>query len=174
LEDNELKEFINKDIPKPPAADAQDLEEWRKCVAKARRIIIEGVRNHIVSNLRGKETPYAMWKALTKLFLNNSDHMNLALKDKLGKIKMEKGNTIPKYLTKFTQWQDELGSVGVTIVEDDLVSLTLLGLPKSWHNYRDLINGREKLPEWKQSLKGFTQKCVDCSRQPPWPSTRIM
>lgn len=33
LEDNSLKEFINKDIIKP--TDAQDLTEWRKCVAKA-------------------------------------------------------------------------------------------------------------------------------------------
>ena len=41
LEDNELKEFIDKDIPK--LVDAQDLEEWKKCVAKGRRIILEGV-----------------------------------------------------------------------------------------------------------------------------------
>ena len=32
LEDNGLKEFIKKDIPKSPAVDAQDLAEWRKCV----------------------------------------------------------------------------------------------------------------------------------------------
>jgi len=29
------------------------------------------------------------------------------------------------------------------------VSLALLGLPKSWHNYQDSVNGREKLPNWK-------------------------
>ena len=43
LKDNELKEFIEKDILKPLATNAQDLAEWRKCVAKARRIILEGV-----------------------------------------------------------------------------------------------------------------------------------
>jgi len=40
LEDNGLKEFIDKDIPRP--VDVQDLGEWRKCVEKARRIILEG------------------------------------------------------------------------------------------------------------------------------------
>lgn len=40
LEDNELKEFIDHDISKPLASDAKDLAEWRKCVAKARRIIL--------------------------------------------------------------------------------------------------------------------------------------
>jgi hypothetical protein len=72
-----------------------------------------------------------MWKVLTDLFQNSSDHRKLALKDKLRKIKMEKGDTSPKYLTKFVQCRDELGSVGITVVADDLVSLALLGIPKS-------------------------------------------
>ena len=69
------------------------------------------------------------------LFQSSIDHRKLALKDKLRKIKMEKGDTIPKYLTKFVQCWDELGSVGITVVDDDLVSLALLGLPKIWHSY---------------------------------------
>jgi hypothetical protein len=71
-----------------------------------------------------------MWKVLTDLFQNSGDHRKLVLKDKLRKIKMEKGNTIPKYLTKFVQCQYDLGSVGITVA-NDLVSLALLGLPKS-------------------------------------------
>ncbi len=60
LEDNEVKEFIDHDIPKPLTSYAKDLVEWKKRVAKARRIILEGVRDHIVSNIHGKETPYTM------------------------------------------------------------------------------------------------------------------
>ena len=107
------------------------MEEWRKCVAKARMIILEGVRDHIVSKIHDKEIPYAMWKALTNLFKKNNDDKKLALKDKLRKIKMEKGDTIPKYLTKFTQCRDELGSVNVIVVEDNMVNLALIGLPKT-------------------------------------------
>ena len=110
---------------------------------------MEGLRDHIVSSLHGKATPYAMWKALTDLFQNSSDHRKLALKDKLRKIKMEKGDTIPKYVTKFIQCRDELGSVEITVANDHLVSLALLGLPKSWHIYKDSVNGREKLPDWE-------------------------
>ena len=146
LEDNGLKEFIEKDVPKPDVVDAANLDAWKKKVEKARRILLEGVRDHIVSSLHGKATPYAMWKALTDLFQSSSDHRKLVLKDKLRKIKMEKGDTIPKYLTKFFQCRDELGSVGITVVDDDLVSLALLGLPKSWHSYEDSVNGWENLP----------------------------
>ena len=97
LEDNGLKEFIDNDIPKPPATNAQLLNAWQKKVAKERRILLEGVQDHIVLSLHMKETPYAMWKALKNLFQNKNDHRKLALKDKLKKIK-EEGETVPKYL----------------------------------------------------------------------------
>ena len=62
---------------------------------------------------------------------------------------MEKGDSMPKYLTKFIQCRDELGSVGVTVDDEDLVSLALLGLPKSWNSYQDSVNGQEKFPGWE-------------------------
>eukprot|EP00253_Pinus_taeda_P032421 PITA_32421 len=82
LEDNGLKDFIEQEIPKPAAANAQELAEWNKCVAKARRILLEGVRDHILSSLHGKETLFSMWKTLKELYQNSSDQRKLALKDK--------------------------------------------------------------------------------------------
>ena len=71
---------------------------------------------------------------------------------------MEKGDSIPKYLTKFVQCRDEMGSVGITVVDDDLVSLVLLGLPKSWHSYQNSINGRGKLPDWERLWSDLVQE----------------
>lgn len=66
LGDNKIKEFIEKDIPKPRATNAQDLVEWIKCVAKAKMIILKGVQGHIFLNLHGKETPYTTVEGLDK------------------------------------------------------------------------------------------------------------
>ena len=90
-----------------------------------------------------------MWKALKDLYQNNSNQRKLALKDKLPKIKCEKGETISTYLNKLTTYRDELGSIGITTANDDMVSLSLLGLPKSWRSYQDSVNGREKLLDWE-------------------------
>jgi hypothetical protein len=158
LEDNGLKEFIDKDVPKPDVAYAANLNAWKNKLAKVRRTLLEGVRDHIVSNLHVKATPYAMCKDLMDLFQNSSDHRKLAFKDKLRKIKMEKGESIPKYLMKFVQCCDEMGSVGITVIDDDLVSLALLGIPKSWHSYQDSINGREKLPVWERLWSYLVQE----------------
>ena len=71
---------------------------------------------------------------------------------------MEKGDTIHKYLTKFTQCRYELRSVGINVFDDDLVILALLGLPKSWHNYQDFVNGREQLPKWERLESDLVQE----------------
>eukprot|EP00253_Pinus_taeda_P013725 PITA_13725 len=99
-----------------------------------------------------------MWKALTDLSQSKSDQRKLALKDKLRNINCEKGDSMPKYLKTFTQCRDELGSVGVTINDEDLVSLALLSLPKSWNSYQDSINGREKLPRWERLWSDLVQE----------------
>ena len=104
-------------------------------MAKERWTILEGVRDHIVMSLHGKDTPFLMWKTLRDLYQNNSDQRKLVLKDKLRRIKMEKGDTISTYLNKLTNYRDELGNVGIATIDDDMVSLTLLSLPKSWNSY---------------------------------------
>lgn len=71
---------------------------------------------------------------------------------------MLKNDTIPQYLSIFAQVQDELGGVGVNVVEDDLVSLTLLGIQKSWHNYQDSVNGRGKLSNWEKLWSDLVQE----------------
>eukprot|EP00253_Pinus_taeda_P025122 PITA_25122 len=156
LDDIGLKEFIDAEVPKP--TEAAQVEAWQKKTTKCRRILLEGVKDHIVSSLHGKASPYLMWKALIDLIQSKSDQRKFALKDKLRNIKCEKGDSMPKYLMKFTQCWDELGSVGVTVDDEELVSLALLGLSKSWHSYQESVNGREKLPGWERLWSDLVQE----------------
>ena len=68
LEDNGLKEFIGSDVPKPGSSNAALLDAWKKKIEKTRRIMLEGVKDHIVSSLHEKATPFLMWKTLTDFF----------------------------------------------------------------------------------------------------------
>jgi len=60
LYDNGVLEYTKTDIPKPNASNVQQLAQWNKDTAKFRRSIVEGRRDHIVSNLHGKKTPFSM------------------------------------------------------------------------------------------------------------------
>ena len=68
LDDNGVLEYFKIDNAKPPRSNAHQLTQWKKDVAKSSGILLEGVRDHVVSNLNGKETPFAMWKTPTELF----------------------------------------------------------------------------------------------------------
>ena len=71
---------------------------------------------------------------------------------------MQKNDTILQYLRRFTQVCDELGGLCVNVAEDDLVSLALLGLPKSWHECQYLVNKREKLLNWERLWSDLVQE----------------
>ena len=73
LDDNGLKEVIDAKIPKLASRDAAALDACRKKTTKCQRILLEGVKDHIVSSLHGKASPFLMWKALTKFFQSKSD-----------------------------------------------------------------------------------------------------
>ena len=73
LDDNGLKEFIDAEIPKPTSSDAAVLDAWQKKTTKCRRILLEGVKEHIVCSLQEKATPFLMWKAFIDLFQSRSD-----------------------------------------------------------------------------------------------------
>ena len=55
LDDNGLKEFIDAEVPK--LTDAAQVEAWQNKMEKCRRILLEGVKDHIVSSLHGKTSP---------------------------------------------------------------------------------------------------------------------
>ena len=102
LDDNGLKDFIDAEIQKPTSSDVVVLDAWKKKTAKCRRILLEGVKDHIVSSLHGKASPFLMWKFLTDLFQSRSDQRKLALKDKLRKIKMEKATIFQNISLSFS------------------------------------------------------------------------
>jgi len=69
---------------------------------KARRIIVDGVKVHIIPHLFGKKTSKNMWKALMKLYQSDNQSGKMLLREKLRSTKMAKGESVVTYLTKFT------------------------------------------------------------------------
>ena len=135
LEDNGLKEFIDSDVSKLDSSDAAGLDAWQKKVAKTRKNYVGRCEGPYCVNPSWEIHSIFNVEGFDRSFPSRSDHRKLALKDKLKKIKIDKGNSTLKYLTKFVQCRDELGSVGIIVVDDDLMRFSLLGLLKSWHSY---------------------------------------
>jgi hypothetical protein len=106
LEEQGLWEFVEGTIA--ALADPVQLAAHERKDVKARRIIIDGVKDCIIPHLSGKKTTKDMWEALTKLSQSNNQSRKMLLGEKLESTKMARGDFVATYLTKFTQIRDEL------------------------------------------------------------------
>ena len=125
LEENGLLEIAEGKVA--AQADPTQLAAHTKKNIKARRILVDGVKDHIIPHLLGKKTTKDMWEALVKLYQSDSQSRKMLLREKLRSTKMAKGEFVVTYLTKFTQIRDELATVGEIVDETELVRTTLNG-----------------------------------------------
>lgn len=81
LEEYGLKDFAEKTIAVP--TDPQQADAHKKNDAKARRIIMDGVKDHVVPHLTGLDSIRKIWETNTKLYQSSNLNKKMVLKDKL-------------------------------------------------------------------------------------------
>ena len=64
LEENDLLKFVNEKVQEQDAEE--DKSHWRKSDARARRILVDSVRDHLVSQISQKKMTRQMFKTLTE------------------------------------------------------------------------------------------------------------
>ena len=82
LKKNKIYSYVISVVATPTADPiALDLHEVKE--AKAWRIILDGVKDHLIPHLAEKKTAKEMWDALKNLFEVKNENRKMALKDKL-------------------------------------------------------------------------------------------
>lgn len=65
LEDNDLARFV-KEVSEP--TDATEKEKHQKDTIRAKRIIADSIKDHLIPYVSSKKTPKEMFDALTRLY----------------------------------------------------------------------------------------------------------
>lgn len=113
LKEQGVKEFVEN--PPTTPTDPEQLAQHNKNDARARSIILEGVKDHIVLHFFGKKIAKEMWIVILNLYQGSREARKLMLHDKLRNIWMGKSESIISYLTRFTQVKDKLVGMGESI-----------------------------------------------------------
>ena len=66
LEEVEVWGIVEKTIVLP--VDADELAAYKKSSIKAKRLILDGVKGHVIPHVRGKDNAFEVWVALTNLY----------------------------------------------------------------------------------------------------------
>jgi hypothetical protein len=156
LKENKLWPFANTVIAVPTDPATLDVHEVNE--AKTQRIILDGVRDHLIPHLAEKKTTNEMWVALKGLYEAKNENWKMALRDKLHAARMIKGESVATYLTRVAQVKDELAVVGEVIPDSELVRIALKGFIKEWEVFVKCVVGREKLHDWSRLWDDFTQE----------------
>lgn len=128
LEENGIKEYFTIVVTVP--TDPILLATYKKEDAKARRIILDGFKDHIVSHITDLDIAKAMWDAILNLYQNVTTNRKLILREKLRNNPMNKGEDATSYLTGLRLVKDELVVVGDKPSDDELVQIGLNGFSK--------------------------------------------
>jgi hypothetical protein len=97
-----------------------------------------------------------MYDALKNMFESTNTLRALTLKSQLQHIKMMKDDTFSTFFMKISEIKDQLGAIGETISDRELVLTTLNALPRHWEPFLQSISGRADLP-------GFNRLWTDCT-----------
>ena len=123
LEENDLLKFVEGLLK----LEGAEKLSWKKSDAKARRILIEFVKDNLIPQISKKKIAKGMFDTLKKLFENSNINKALALRQQLSNIKITGADTIASYFMKITKLKDQLATIGETIEDIELVVMTLNG-----------------------------------------------
>ena len=94
-------------------------------MVKAKFIILDGVKDHMVPHIAEKETTKEIWDALKTLYQQTSMQKKMLLENQLRAYHMQKGEQIEVFLGRLKEIHDQLTSIGATPDEELMVRTTL-------------------------------------------------
>jgi len=112
IDRNRLKGFVSRviAIPVDPVAN----ERYEEAMAKAKCIILDGDKDHVVPHIAKKETAKEMWDTLNTLYQHTSVYRKMLLENQVTTYQMQKVEKIDVFLGLLKEIRDQLTSIGAT------------------------------------------------------------
>jgi len=122
----------------------EDKDRHKKNEGNAKRILIDFIKYHLIPHIVELKIVKEMFDALVGLL----ERKKLALINYLRCIMMTKSDLVATYFMKVSQLIDQLMTIGDTIDDAELVTVTLNRFPSSWEPFVQIIYGREEFPKF--------------------------
>ena len=126
LEENDLEKFIKENVPEP--ADIAAKEKHQNDTVRAKRIIADSIKDHLIPQVASKKTPKEMFDALTRLYEGRNINRKMNLRTQIKSTRMQKGEIDHECFSRISQFKEQLEAIGDTLDEDELIMRALNGL----------------------------------------------
>jgi hypothetical protein len=163
LEENYLEGFIEEEVEESEGYEAKTKN--KKNLVKAKMIIAYFIKDHLIPHFSSLKTPNKMFDALSRLYEGKNINQKITLRTQLKNVKMHTLETIQSYFMKVSQIKKTLESIEDIFEEDELVMITLNGLPKTWESFIQGICSRIKLTNFSRLWEDCTQEEARLARR---------
>ena len=154
LEENNLEGFNEADIPEPEGDE--DKAKHKKSLVKAKRIIADSIKDHLIPHVSSLKTPKQMFDALSWLYEGKNINKKMTLRTRLKTVKMQDSESIQSYFTRLSQIREQIEAIGDSVEEAELVMTTMNGLPRPWDPFIKGIYSRRKLTKFSRLWEDCT------------------
>ena len=134
----------------------QKKAKHQKDTIRAKRIIADSIKDHLIPYVSSKTTPKEMFDALTRLYEGKNINRKMNLRTQLKNIRMQKEETIQEYFSRISEFKEQLETVGDTIDEDELIMTALNGLTRPWDAFIETICARKE----KLKFDNLWEECI--------------
>ena len=69
---------------------------------KAKRILLDAIKDHVIPHISGKDHAHQMWTALTNLYQSSNENWKMVLREMFKSIRINKGDNMTTYLNRIT------------------------------------------------------------------------
>ena len=96
-------------------ADADPQKKYKTEMMKAKWLILDGVKDHVLCHIASRGTAKEMWDALSTLYQGSSKQRKMYLEQKLRSAQMQKGERVDPFLTTLKETLLIWGSIGCAL-----------------------------------------------------------
>lgn len=111
------------------------MKKYEEAQAKAKCMILDEVKDHVVPHIVEKETTREVWEALTTLYQGSSVQRKMLLENQLRQYQGQKGEEIGPFLLRLQGIRDQLTSVGSTPYPKFMVRTSLNAVTEDWETF---------------------------------------
>ena len=100
IEENDLAKFIKGVVSEPKEDEAK--EKYKKDMIRAKRIIANSIKDHLISQVSFKDTPKYMFDALSEMYEGRNINWKMRFRSQIKSTKMRKGESIHEYFIRLS------------------------------------------------------------------------
>jgi hypothetical protein len=156
LEENHLSYYVMEEVAEPEEEEAKG--KYKKNLIRAKRIIEDSIKDHLIPHVSSLKTPKEMFDALSSLYEGRNINRQMALRFQLKNLKMQKYESIHSFFTRVSQINEQIIAIGDSMEEVELVMTTLNGLLKSSDSFIRGIVSRSKLTKFSRLWEDCVQE----------------